>query len=119
MDNTITVNKVALIEKLRTNLSTHTEKVEQAQGRYRQKVTEELERRLADAKAGRPLDVAVLARMPVPRSFADEYEQAIDELDWHTSDVVELTSRDFRRFVRDDWEWANQFAGTTQTYLVE
>jgi len=119
MDNPITVNKNELIDKLRTNLKTHQTRVDLAQEAYRKKVSLELERRLMDARRGNPIDLAVLARMPVPRSYAEEYEQAIAELQWHTQDEIELSSRDFRRYVLDKWEWQEAFAGTTQVYLAE
>jgi hypothetical protein len=119
MDNSITANRNELIDKLQTNLAEHQAKVEKAQKNYRQKVMEELERRLADGRNGRPLDVSIFASMPVPRSFAREYEQAIEELRWHTEETIELSSRDFKRFVLDNWDWAPQFAASNSAYLVE
>lgn len=119
MEKAITANKMELLDKLEHNLAAHEAKVTKAQENYRTKVIEELERRLADGKAGRPVDLALLARMPVPRSYANEYRQAIEELRWHTEETIELTSRDFQRFVMDEWEWAQHFAGTTQVYLSE
>lgn len=119
MDNTITVKVDQLLERLTSNLSQHQAKVELAQQRYREQVVAELQQRLSDGRAGRPIDVGVFGRMPVPRSFAHEYEQAIEELRWHTGDTVEITSRDFRRYVLDKWEWEQQFHASSSAYLVE
>jgi hypothetical protein len=119
MDNSITVNRSALHDTIEANLGAHEQKVQEAQAKYRTKVIEELERRLADGRAGRPIDVSVLAHMPVPRSFAAEYRQALAELEWHTGDTVELTSRDFKRYVLDDWEWAPQWRASSSSYLDE
>lgn len=117
MDNNITVNKNELLDKLQNNLEEHRTGVEKAQVNYRRKVLDELERRLLDAKDGKPLDVSVFARMPVPRSYAAEYEQAIEELAWHTGEEIELSSRDFRRYVLDQWEWQGQFIASNSAYM--
>jgi len=119
MENDITVNKGELLDRLRANLRDHEVKVEQAQAGYRRKAIEELEERLLAAKNGKPLDLSIFGRMPVPRSYAAEYEQAIEELRWHTGDEIELSSRDFARYVMDRWEWAGQFTGSVQAYLAE
>jgi len=119
MDNPITVNKNELLSRLEDNLAKHEAKVVQAQDVYRMKVIEELENRLDDASRGKPIDLRVFAMLPVPRSYAEEYRQAMEELRWHTGEEIELSSRDFTRFVLDKWEWAGQFAGSTQVYLTE
>jgi hypothetical protein len=93
--------------------------VDRAQIRYREKVIEELEARLTAARDGKPIDISIFARMPIPRSYAAEYEQAIEELRWHTGETIELSSRDFARFVLDKWEWAQQFAASNMVYLTE
>jgi|1185.fasta_scaffold214594_2 hypothetical protein len=119
MDNPITVNRGELLDALSTNLAKHQEGVDRAQIRYREKVIEELEARLTAARDGKPIDISIFARMPIPRSYAAEYEQAIEELRWHTGETIELSSRDFARFVLDKWEWAQQFAASNMVYLTE
>jgi hypothetical protein len=57
--NTITVKKDELLDTLRTNRQRHGDKVAQARAKYREKIIEELDRRLAEAKSGRDIDPGV------------------------------------------------------------
>ena len=114
----ITVDKVALIAKLKENRDGHAGKVAKAREVYRERVIEELGRRLEEAQTGRDIDPGFLHRLPIPRDYTVEYDRAIDQYEWEKSDVVELTTTNFNRFVRDEWDWHDAFVGSTQTYLA-
>jgi predicted phage-related endonuclease len=116
--NTITVKKDELLDTLRTNRQRHGDKVAQARAKYREKIIEELDRRLAEAKSGRDIDPGFLHRLPIPRDYSQEYDRAVEQLEWEVGETVELDPDDFNRYVRDEWEWHNQFVGSTQVYLT-
>lgn len=114
--NTITVNKAELLATLENNLSQHEEEYAQALVKYREKLIEELDGKLADAKAGKKVDH--MLRLPIPQSYAESFQTAIEMLQWSVDDEVELDQRDFQRFVQNQWEWAQQYAASNAVYLA-
>jgi len=112
--HTVTVNKAALIEKILANRDEHKAIVATAQRVYRERVIDELDRRLADAKAGRKIDIQI--SLPMPTDYTQEYDNALAQLDWEVDDEVELDDTDFNQLVLNQWVWARQFAGTSMAY---
>lgn len=117
MSNTITVEKSRLIKTLNENKVKHAEKVAKAREVYRQKIIEELDKRLQEAKKGGDIDPGFLHRLPIPLDYTDEYERAIDQYEWELAPQIELTRQDFNRFVRDEWEWQQQFMASSAAYI--
>lgn len=115
--NTITVNKQRLIETLVHNKDEHRAIFEKAQEVYRQRMVEELDRALAEAKAGRKIVRAF--SLPVPEDHTDDFTTAIEMMEWETADEVELEQSDFQCYVQNQWRWRASFAGNTQAYLAD
>lgn len=59
---------------------------------------------------------AVSVSLKVPRNFSKEYDAAIDMANWDIRDVLELTHAEFQCFVRDVWEWSNDFTAISTMY---
>lgn len=113
--NTITVNKEELLRTLRENKAEHEEQYKAASVAYRKKLVAQLEKKLAKAKAGK--NVKTYFTLPEPEKHTDSFETAIQMLEWEEDSVVRLDSRDFQRFVQNQWEWAHSFASNTGSYL--
>lgn len=111
---TVTVNKAQLIEKITANRDEHKGIVAAAQAKYRERVIQELDRRLTDASAGRKIDIRI--NLPMPTDYTQEYENALAALEWEVEDEVELAESDFNQLVLNQWSWAGQFAGTSLAY---
>lgn len=60
---------------------------------------------------------AIYVEMPVPRLHADAYDAAIDMAHWDTRDTIELNNSEFQKFIRDKWDWSNQFHEVTGSYI--
>jgi hypothetical protein len=112
--DTITVEKNKLIETLKRNRDEHVSIFERAQIVYREKVIDELDRAIDDAKNGRK--IIRFINLPEPENHLSDFETAIEMLEWDTADTVDLDRRDFKRFVQNKWEWEQSFAGNTQSY---
>lgn len=110
----LNVNKERLIAKIKENREEHQGIVARAQERYRERVIEELDKRLADAKAGRRINIAI--NLPMPTNYTEQYDIAIAQFEWERDEWVVLDPMDFNRFVLNKWEWAQQFAGTSLAY---
>lgn len=115
--NTITVNKARLIETLIHNRDEHRSIFEKAQEVYRERMIEELDRALSEAKAGRKIIRAF--SLPVPEDHTEDFTTAIEMMDWETGDEVELDQLTFQTYVQNQWRWAASFAGSTQVYLAD
>jgi|KBSMisStandDraft_5_1062788.scaffolds.fasta_scaffold509748_3 hypothetical protein len=113
----ITVSKRDLIEKVRTNREEHRAIFLAAQEKYREKVIDLLDKRLADARDGRP--IVLTFGLPEPVDYSGEYDAALDALAWEQADSVVLDEDTFRRLVRNEWSWARHFAANSMSYLAE
>lgn len=114
---TITVSKERLLSTLKTNRDEHEGLFIKAQEVYREKFIEALERRLADARAGGK--VSTFFNLPEPVNYTDEFDKAIGMVEWAEGATIEMTERDFQRFVRNQWEWAAAFEANTKSYIEE
>lgn len=114
--HTITVLKSNLIETLRQNRDEHKVIVEKAQAVYREKMIEEMERMLAEAKAGRPIRRAF--SLPVPEDHTEDFDRALQMLDWELGHHIELDEVQFAQYVQNEWGWARSFHANTGSYLA-
>lgn len=112
----ITVDKLRLQETLEKNRDKHRALFLQAQEKYRERVIEELDRRLADARSGRKIDIFI--SLPEPEDYTGEFDTAISMVEWDENETITLSERDFQRYVLNKWEWAHAFAANTTSYLV-
>jgi hypothetical protein len=113
----ITVDKADLIAKIQANRDEHRSMFIKAQERYREAMIAELDRALEEAREGKKIRRSF--SLPVPEDHTDEFNTAIEMLEWDQRDSVELDHRDFARFVQNRWEWQASFAANTQSYLAE
>ena len=60
---------------------------------------------------------AVVVEMKVPRCYAAEYDAAIDMAKWDVRETLELSHAEFQCFVRDMWEWTNEFTTISAMYM--
>jgi hypothetical protein len=111
----ITVDKEKLIETIKRNRDSHRDQFLVAQERFREEVIRLLDERLAAARDGKKVDLAI--RLPEPEDFTSYYDTALNMLEWEEADEVELDQTDFERYVENKWEWAGRWAGTTANYL--
>jgi len=111
------VRKADLIARIKENRDNHRQQFDTAQQVYRQRVIEELDRRLDDAKNGRKIDLYF--RMPEPQLFLSEYDAALEALEWEIDDEIVIDHDSFRQLVLNQWHWAQQFAASTGVYLAE
>jgi hypothetical protein len=113
---TVRVNKTTLIEQITANRDEHQGIFEAAQEKYRERVIAALDKNLDAARKGKKI-VTYIA-LPEPVNYTDEYNNVLAQLEWETRDEVDLEAQDFNRLVLNKWEWAENFAANTSSYLV-
>lgn len=116
MEN-IRVPKVRLLETIRENRDRHRDEFLRAQEVYREKAIQALDDQLARARDRKSFSMSFY--LPVPKDYTESYDTAIQMLEWETEDIIELSQRDFERYVLNQWEWAQAFAASTSMYLTE
>ena len=115
--NTIFIDKAKLLVKLKENRERHREKFLKAQEGYRAEVIEQLDKALKDTREGRK--ICTHFRLEAPQDQTPDYDRAIEMLDWSLDDKIELTSDDFRQYVRDEWHWKRDWGVSNAMYLAK
>lgn len=111
----ITVEKTALLDALRTNRTAHVELFQQAIEKYRLKAIAWFEDSILTIKQGG--EVQVQLRLPIPEEHTDDFDRAIEMIEWHQGDSIELTEHQFENFVRNRWDWHRTFTSNTASYV--
>ena len=113
----ITVSKTDLVAKLTTNRATHTDEFTSAIGGWHQSVLDALREASLEFDETEDLkNLNIAYRFPKPECHDDEYDRALQMLEWEVGDSVTLTEEDFRHFVQDDWDWTSRHRAFSSQY---
>jgi hypothetical protein len=115
MMNDVKVKREELLTKVRANRDAHRSLFLLAQEGYRKLVIEELDKMLADARAGLPIKRSV--SLTEPSDHTKDYDRVIAMLEMSVDDTITLEARDFDRYVMDNWDWS-RFALSTNTFYA-
>lgn len=110
----IKVEKAKLLSTLRENLEKHTAEYDEAVRRYPTAVAEALEERALAVRNGGKVNLTF--NLPAPQTYADEYRDAIEMLEWAEDESIELDQHEFKQYVQDEWNWKKAFAASTTMY---
>lgn len=116
----VTIAKDELLKALRANLQKHKEEFETAFRGYRNLCVKELRRRAREVKAGNAGDPRSWMRFDLqpPRNHERDYKQLIDMLEMAQEEEFKIDGTQFRQWVKDEWEWKDDFESTTAMYLA-
>lgn len=115
----VKVARGALLERITVNRDGHRAAFEKALEEYRLAVVAELEDWLKRARAGE--NVARRTVLVQPQDRTADYNRVIDMLEMSVDGEITLDAQSFARYVRDEWEWKDQFASAVmgnRTYLA-
>jgi hypothetical protein len=114
--NTVKVKREDLLTKVRANRDAHRELFLKAQANYRKFIIQELDRMLADAKAGRKIRRSI--DLVQPRDHTGDYDRTIMMLEMSVDDTIILDATEFDQYVRDVWAWTQYDGVTLGEYAV-
>ena len=116
--DTITVGKAELLETLRVNRDNHKAEYDKAVEVYTERFVQNAKDYAKDAvkRAARGEKFASLAWLPVPEEHTEDFDRAIQMLEWHQGETIELSTYDFAQYVQGDWGWAKSFTTNTLSY---
>jgi hypothetical protein len=120
---TITVKRSQLLEKLKENRELHAKEYEEAVDEYKRASVVALDKKKLEVLAamkklreqlasdGVPanLDVSLSLDVARPTSHVNDYDEVISQTEWDTREEVPLNSAEFKRYVRNDWDWITNF----------
>lgn len=112
---TFEVDKSKLLTILKDNLEKHTTKWETAHEKWGVAVIHALALALADAKEGKEFKTAF--HLPEPTLHAEQYEDIIGLLELSNETTIEIDQSDYSRFVKDEWNWSQQWTASNAVYL--
>lgn len=111
-----TVSKTSLIETLKKNKTEHTDAYQKAIIKYRDKALEWFTQNIEIVRNGGQIEHYL--RIPVPEEHTEDFDRAIEGLEWHSGDEINLTESQFEQLVRNKWGWHNTFTANTSSYLA-
>lgn len=112
----VEVQAADLRQIVQQNKAEHREVFLKAQGKYREAVIAELEKRLAEARDGKRISTFV--ELEAPQDHTRDYERVERMLQMSVHATVKLTATEFECYVMDRWPWASQFASNTLSYGI-
>jgi len=112
--NSVKVKKSHLLDILKNNRHDHRNIFIDAQAKYKEAVIAELEKSLADARAGKQVDY--ILRLVQPEDHTRDYDRVIRMLELSIDEVIEMPERDFTQYVLDEWAWSHQWAASVSNY---
>ncbi len=112
---TVTVHRDEFLTRVRENRDNHRQVFEEAVEGYRNRLTNELERRIRDLKRGRQVDQYI--GLPEPEDHTDDYDRILAMAEMSIDDTLELTEDEFAMYVMDQWRWKQSFSHSTALYV--
>ncbi len=112
----IVVDKEQLLVALKSNRDEHEAIFIDAQKGYRAKVIQELDKMLQAARDGGPIKTYV--QLDAPTNQTEDYNRAIQMLQWSVDDKHELTELEFNQFVLNVWSWSGLCDTTNAAYTT-
>lgn len=110
----VRLSKEDVLSTLMDNRENHRAKFEEAMEGYKEQAIKTLEKHIAQIKANDPQ--RVMLSLPLPEDHTDDYDRAIDMLQWSLDDEVVLNNREFQTYIQDDWGWKQEFESTYSMY---
>jgi hypothetical protein len=115
MPDEVLVDKNELLGVLRGNRASHRDVFLRAQEGFRDRAIKELDRSLADARAGN--EVRLVVSLPKPEDHTEDYDREIRMLEMHQESTVRIRAQLFDQIVMDRWGWSHTFNATNSSYL--
>jgi hypothetical protein len=115
MPDEVLVDKTELLGVLRDNRAKHRDAFLKAQQGFRDRAITELDRSLADARAGN--DVRLAVHLPRPEDHTEDYDREIRMLEMHQEATVRIRAALFDQIVMDRWGWSASFNATNSAYV--
>jgi len=110
----VVVSKTTVLEALKKNRDLHKTIVKEAREGYVIQARKALEKELKKLEAGKPVRIGI--HLELPSDNTKVYDTAIQMLEMHEGESVELDAAQFRVLVMNKWDWMDQFLFANRGY---
>lgn len=111
----VKVSRVSLLQKIKANRENHRKVFEEALEGYREQAIEELDKMLAEARAGKQIRREVGLIQPMDKT--EDYDRVIAMLEMSVDETIDLDAQSFAQYVLDQWSWMAQSKISNMRYL--
>jgi hypothetical protein len=111
---TVNVNREDLIRVLQLNLKKHTQDYKETLELYYKQLLVDLKELTAQAKA--KTKKRIQFNPAQPKSYEKTYTDTIEMLMMSVDETINLDMDNFRKFVKDEWDWKNEFSTVSNFY---
>jgi len=121
----VNCKKDAVLLKLKENRENHIKIFEESVQSYVKAAIcylEEVEKQIHEIKGEleeHNYKTALRLKHPLctmPFNYVHVYDIAIEMLEWHTDDTIELSSNEVKNLIQDMWDWQGEFLGIASQY---
>lgn len=110
----ITAKKEDVLKTLKANRERHATIVVEARDGYLKKAQKVLEEKLSDLRKGKIS--SLIFQLAVPVDHTKVYDTAIQMLELHTGESIEMDGRQVQSLIQDEWDWTNHFVASNSGY---
>ncbi len=103
----VNVRKEELLTTLQANRTNHRKIVEEARAGYVDRAKTVLEAKLGRLREGKI--VSLTFNLSPPQDHTGVYDTAIQMLELHQGELLELSAGEVRSLVMDEWDWLSTF----------
>lgn len=111
----VTVDKNALLEKMRENRANHREIFAEALEGYRQAAIARLEGELTALRVSkRPRKISI--HLDRPEDHTRDYDRVIGMLEMHDGAKFTIDEGTYAKYMNDQWDWREHFLRLSSSY---
>lgn len=116
--NTVRVNKNELIQKLKENREIHIREFKETFAEYQKDTIKDIQKMLRVAKKAGPDEVlSTYVNNSAPRSEEKTYDVVIGMLEFSVDTEFDITEKQYKEYVLNEWSWTEQFEFSKTMYL--
>lgn len=112
--NVIKVNKSDLGSVIFGNKQKHIAEYNEAMQGFKRAYKETLENLMQEAEYNDKHESSVF--FDIPESHESDYETILEMLDMSVDEEIEISYSQFKRYVRDEWDWKQSFLTASAKY---
>lgn len=115
----VNVSRTKLIAVLKENLKKHVGDYAKAIVNYRLALQADLTAALEQANDPKANLSKIKVDFSCPQSYASQYQQVIDMLEFSVDETINLDNQAFRAYIKDEWSWKSGFELANSTYATK
>lgn len=113
-NQTVNVNREALITALYTGLQVHQTQLTELKADYKKAVVKFMSAAARRARKGDFRDLVL--RLQAPQDHSQEYIDAIEMLEVSVDENVQLDKETYKAYYRNEWSWSSNLEASSALY---